>query len=60
MSQTGELRLECDNRECEAEQFFTPEQLQDEGLRSVRYAHGWRYRDGKDVCPQCVEAENDG
>lgn len=55
MSRRGEITVECDCKGCHAEERFTAEQLQDEGLRAAKYAHGWRWFNGKDICPDCDE-----
>jgi hypothetical protein len=56
MARRGQITVECDAKDCQAEQHFDADDLADEGLRLAKYAQGWRWWNGHDICPQCEEA----
>lgn len=58
MTRWGSITVECDRRTCPATVEFAPGEIEDELAELLKNA-GWRRRDDKDICPQCV-AEEDG
>jgi hypothetical protein len=61
MAIRGEIVIECDTPSCHAETHWSgPEALVDVvqfhiGFSVEFLAAGWRFYDGKFVCPQCIE-----
>ena len=55
MSRWNHVCIECDQLDCGAYQEFTAEALKESSLAELLEADGWRVKDGKDACPQCVE-----
>lgn len=60
MSVRGDLIVECDTPTCHAEQAFTVLALWRHSIRTALQREGWlTTHDGKDICPQCVEARGE-
>ena len=56
MSRRGEITIECDVTNCYAEQIFTPDTLADtRNLDELIEDAGWKSDGARDICPQCVE-----
>jgi len=56
MSRRGRVVVECDAFKCSAETVIDAGDMNaTESLEAILTADGWRFHNGFDICPQCVE-----